>query len=74
MKKLLSLLLLATLLLIIYNLITIYTAYMRICMPNELTQSAKKSKFGFVNKFKEYESERAKEYLEYKRQKNERKK
>jgi hypothetical protein len=41
--------------LICINLSMIYTAYMKICMPDELTEKEdKKSRLGFVNKFKEY--------------------
>lgn len=69
-----AIILLSTLFLIIYNLITIYTAYMKICMPEDLVRGEKKSKFGFVNKFREYENERAKEYAEYRKQKNEKRK
>ncbi len=59
----------ATLFLIICNLITVYSAYMRICMPDELEPSSKKSRFEFVNKFRAYEDKKAAEYVEYKRTK-----
>ena len=62
--------LIATLFLVIYNLITLYSAYMRICMPNELVPKEKQSKFGFVNKFRAYEDKKAAEYAEYKREKS----
>lgn len=53
--------------LIAVNLVTIYTAYMRICMPEDLSDSPQKqSKFGFVNKFRAHEEERQREYAEYK--------
>ena len=58
------LLLIATLFLIINNLITIYSAYMRICMPSELTEN-KQSRFEFVNKFRKYEEEKSAEYAKY---------
>ena len=46
----------------------IYKAYMRICMPSELGSHGeqKKSKYQFVNKFREHEAEKHKEYAEYK--------
>ena len=56
---------------IIYNLITIYSAYMRICMPEDVDNNAteKPSRFGFVNKFRKHEEDRAREYAEYKLEK-----
>ena len=49
------------------NLTIIYKAYMRICMPGETAFGAeKKSKFDFVNKFREHEAAKQKEYAEYK--------
>ena len=40
---------------------------MRICMPGEKTYTEpRKSKFEFVNKFREHEAEKQKEYAEYK--------
>lgn len=63
-------LILLVFLLIIVNLATIYTAYMRICMPEDIENDApKKSKIGFVNKFREHEAEKQKEYAEYRIQK-----
>ena len=49
-----------------YNLITIYRAYMQICMPNEKEKEIKESKFAFVNKFRAYEERKSREYAEYK--------
>jgi hypothetical protein len=51
---------------------------MKICMPDELTEKEdKKSRLGFVNKFKEHEEEKRREYAEYKleqlRKKNQKK-
>lgn len=56
---------------IIYNLITVYSAYMRICMPEDVNNDApdKPSRFEFVNKFRKHEEERSREYAEYKLQK-----
>ena len=62
-----AIVLIATLLLIIYNLVSIYSAYMRICMPSDKEQTEKPSRFGFINKFREHEAMRAAEYEEYRR-------
>lgn len=61
-------LLLSIFLLMITVLITVYSAYMHICMPEDIDNDApdKASRFGFVNKFKEHENERNREYAEYK--------
>lgn len=60
--------LIAVFLVIIYNLITIYSAYMRICMPEDVNNdiAEKPSRFGFVNKLREHEKEKTREYAEYK--------
>ena len=60
--------LICTFLAIIYNLITVYSAYMHICMPEDVdnSQPAKPSRFGFVNKFRAHEEEKQREYQEYK--------
>ena len=52
----------------IYNLTAIYSAYMRICMPDDVDHDVKvkPSRFGFVNKFREHEAEKQREYQEYK--------
>ena len=61
------LLLLILFIVIAINLSIIYKAYMKICMPGDLTPSSpKKSRFEFVNKFREHEAEKRKEYAEYK--------
>lgn len=54
--------------LMIMNLITIYSAYMHICMPEDVDNDVqdKPSKFGFVNKFRDHEVEKNREYAEYK--------
>lgn len=53
---------------VIIDLSIIYKAYMRICMPSDLNSGTeeKRSKFEFVNKFREYEKGKQKEYAEYK--------
>lgn len=51
---------------IIYTLTAIYSAYMRICMPDQLVREEKKSRFSAVNKFRENEKKRGEEYASYK--------
>ncbi len=50
----------------IYALTAIYSAYMRICMPEDLLREEKQSKFSAVNKFRENEKRRGEEYASYK--------
>ena len=58
---------LATLILVIMNLISVYGCYMHICMPGEDKSGAsKKSRFSFVNAFRAHEDEKRREYTEYK--------
>ena len=59
---------------VILNLTVIYGAYMNICMPSQLTKTEKKSKFKLVEKFKEHEEMRQREYVEYKMNKRKGKK
>ena len=62
----------ATLALIIMNLTAIFGCYSKICMPedNKLSDyKEKKSRFGFVNRFRAHEEERRREYAEYKMEK-----
>lgn len=56
---------------VIVNLVTIYSAYMRICMPEDRNNdvSDKPSKFGFVNKYREHTEQKQREYAEYKLEK-----
>ena len=57
--------LIATIVLIIVNLSTIYTCYMRICMPgNEDIMKDKPSRFTFVNEYRARKAERAKDEAE----------
>lgn len=49
-----------------YALTAIYSAYMRICMPEDLVRTEKASKFSTVNKFRENEKKRGEEYASYK--------
>lgn len=53
----------------IVALTAIYSAYMNICMPDEVYTENKPSRFGFVNKFRDYESKKQQEYAEYKLEK-----
>ena len=64
-----AIVLVATLFLIIYNLITVYSAYMKICMPSDNVPKEKRSRFGVVNKVRDYEQKKAIEYTEYKLEK-----
>ena len=58
---------LATLILVIMNLISVYGCYMHICMPGQDKHSEdKKSRFSFVNAFRAHEDEKRREYSEYK--------
>ena len=54
-----------------FSLITIYSAYMHICMPEDVDNDPKntQSKFGFVNKFKAHEEKQTREYAEYRMEK-----
>ena len=47
------------------NLVQIYSAHMRIYIPDE-EKEEKQSRFEFVNKFRRHEEEKSKEYAEYK--------
>ena len=55
--------------LVCMNLVTVYTAYMKICMPEDVDYDPAPSKFGFVNKFREHRMEKEREYAEYKLEK-----
>jgi hypothetical protein len=61
-------LLLATLTIVAINLITIYRAYMKICMPDDKDNGyeEKPSKFQFINKHREHTQQKQREYAEYK--------
>ena len=60
--------LLSLIILGVVNLVTIYKAYMKICMPEDKNNdiSNEPSKFAFVNKYREHTQQRQKEYIEYK--------
>lgn len=57
--------LLLSLALIIANLFTVYSAYMQICMPEDLEMEEKPSKFGLFNTMREHEEKKRQEYAEY---------
>jgi len=57
--------LLGSFILTVIALTAIYSAYMNICMPDESFTADKPSRFGFVNKFREYENQKQQEYAEY---------
>ncbi len=62
------LIIIATLLIVAVNLLSIYGCYMHICMPDELIKKPseqKKSRFEFVNAFRKHEAEKQQEYYEY---------
>ncbi len=64
----------ATLIVNIAVLIQIYRCYMKICMPSERDMAEKKSKIGFVEKFRRHEEEKQREYAEYRLEKLKKKK
>ncbi len=58
--------LLASFIVTAITLTVIYSAYANICMPGDENRTTETpSKFGFVNKFREYENEKRREYAEY---------
>lgn len=59
-------LLVAEVIFIAINLVTVYRAYMQICMPEDLEVGVKKSRFDFVNRYRAYEEKKSGEYAEYK--------
>lgn len=62
---------LASMILVAVNLVTIYKSYAKICMPEDVDNDVpeKASKFGFVNKYREHTQEKQREYAEYKLEK-----
>ena len=64
-------LLIGVMILVITNLATVYTAYMKICMPEDKDNDLvdKPSRFGFVNKYREHNAQKQREYAEYKLEK-----
>ncbi len=63
----------ATLFLVIYNLVTLYSCHMYICMPGEEMPKEKKSRFEIVNKFREHEAQKQQELIDYRREKSQKK-
>ena len=72
--------LLATLIIVAINLVTIYRAYMKICMPEDKDNDfeEKPSRFEFINRHREHTEKKQREYAKYKlekmKKKNSRKK
>ena len=72
--------LLAIMIIVAINLVTIYRAYMRICMPEDVDNEVeeKPSRFEFINRHREHTAKKQREYAEYKlermKKKNSRKK
>ena len=58
------------------NLVTIYKAYMKICMPEDVDNNIadKPSRFEFINKHREHTLQKQREYAEYKLEKLNKKK
>lgn len=68
-------LILLHLILTVFLLTTEYKAYAGICMPEDnVPKPERQSKFGFVNRFREHEEKKVREYAEYRRAKREKKK
>lgn len=63
--------LLAILSIVTINLVTIYKAYMKICMPEDVNNDIpdKPSRFEFINKHREHTLQKQREYAEYKLEK-----
>ena len=59
--------------LVIISLIVIYNCYMRICMPEDNDMAERKSKSALVNKFREHEDKKRQEYVDYRREKQNKK-
>lgn len=60
-----SVLILFELFMLIRNLITIYQAYMRICMPGDQDMKCKPSRFRFINEMRERREEKEREDQAY---------
>ena len=56
----------AMLAVIVMNLCSVYSCYMRICMPEDASMDERPSKLGFVNEFRRHEEEKSREFAEYK--------
>ena len=59
----------ARLVILVLNLIAIYSCHMRICMPGQDDDKVKESRFGFVNDFRRHQEDKQREYAEYKLEK-----
>ena len=58
--------LIAFVIVIVANIVTIYKAYMQICMPEDLEPKSKKAAGGILAKFAAHEEKKSREYAEYK--------
>ena len=65
--------LLLTIALVIMNLSLIYSCYMKICMPEDNAGGIKRSKYEFVNNYRQRQAEKQLEYEKYKLEKFENK-
>ena len=65
------LVLLATMIIVLVNLVTIYRAYMKICMPEDVDNEIedKPSRFEFINRHREHTEAKQREYAEYRLEK-----
>ncbi len=57
--------LLATIVIIVVNLISIYSCYMKICMPNETRAKKVRKTPKLIESFKKHEERKQQEYIEY---------
>ena len=57
----------------ISNLLTIYKAYMQICMPEDLNRTQKPSRLEFMNRFYDSMEKKSQQYAEYKLQRKQNK-
>lgn len=66
-----TIILIAIFAIVTVNLVTIYRAYMKICMPEDINNDTadKPSRFEFVNKHREHTLQKQREYAEYKLEK-----
>lgn len=64
----------ANLILTIFVLLAVHKAFTTICMPEDInSKEPQRSRFEFINKFREHEEQKSREYAEYKMQRNEQK-
>lgn len=63
-----SVILIATIILVVMNAMSIHSCFLKICMPGDefFGNSQKPSRFEFVNKFRAHEERKRQEYTDYK--------